>query len=246
MSSGATSPARRSPSGRTWSGALNGQALTPVRLDGWQQGFVVPAGAGGTITLSFRPAAAYHLVLVASMLAAVILLALAAWSFLGRRRGGAGPDSDRSPVAGPDGRPSPAPASPVTSLAASPTGDGRAWLGLLAVTALIFVAGGPVTLAVPLLVCLAWLARRRPGETAARDPARWLPILAFAGLAAAGLLSAVRPFGQGLLGPFGWLAQACALVALAAALMPEVAVPVRRRPAGREAPEPATTPGEDG
>jgi hypothetical protein len=69
-------------------------------------------------------------------------------------------------------------------------------------------------------------------------------MLAFAGLAAAGLLSAVRPFGEGLLGPFGWPAQACALVALAAALMPDVAVPVRR-PSDPEAPQPATTPGED-
>jgi arabinofuranan 3-O-arabinosyltransferase len=229
-----------------WSAALNGHALTPVRLDGWQQGFVVPAGAGGTVTLSFRPAAAYHLVLVASMLAVVTLLAFAAWSFLGRRRGGAGPDGEGSPVAGPAGWSPPPPASLPASLA----GRWRAWLGLLAVTALIFVAGGPVALAVPLLACLAWLAptwlaRRGPGETAARDPAQWLPMLAFAGLAAAGLLSAVRSFGQGLLGPFGWPAQACALVALAAALMPEVAIPVRRRPAGREAPEPPTTPGED-
>jgi arabinofuranan 3-O-arabinosyltransferase len=224
-----------------WSAALNGQALTPVRLDGWQQGFVVPAGAGGTITLSFRPAATYHLVLVTSMLAVVILFALAAWSFLARRRNGAGPDGEGSPMTGPTGWSSPTAPSPPISLA----GRGRAWLGLLAVTALIFVAGGPVALVVPLLACLAWLARRTPGETAARDPARWLPMLAFAGLAAAGLLSAVRPFGEGLLGPFGWTAQACALVALAAALMPEMAFPVRRRPAGREAPEPATTPGED-
>ena len=41
-------------------------------------------------------------------------------------------------------------------------------------------------------------------------------------MVAAGLLSAVRPFGDGLFGPFGWPAQACALVALAAALMPAV------------------------
>ena len=220
-----------------WAAALNGQALTPVRLDGWQQGFVVPAGAGGTITLTFRPAAAYHLVLVASMLAVVILLALMAWSFLGRRRGGAGRDEEGSQLAVPAGL-------------RRPGGEwrrqSRAWLGLLAVTALIFVAGGPVALAVPLLAGLAWLPRRAPGWPAARDPAQWLPMLAFAGLVAAGLLSAVRPFGQGLLGPFGWPAQACALVALAAALMPEVAFPVRRQQAGPGAPEPATTQGEDG
>jgi hypothetical protein len=103
---------------------------------------------------------------------------------------------------------------------------GRAWLGVAGVTALIFVAGGPVALAVPLLVGLAWLLPR----PAARD---WMPWVAFGGMVASGLLSAVRPFGEGLFGPFGWPAQACALVALAAALTPVAAVPARRRAAAR-------------
>ena len=58
-----------------------------------------------------------------------------------------------------------------------------------------------------------------------------LPAVAFGAMVAAGLLAAVRPFGTGLLGPFGWPAQACALVALAAALTPTVAVPAWRRAA---------------
>ena len=58
--------------------------LRAVYLDGWQQGFVVPAGAGGTITLSFRPAASYHLALVVSLLALAVLLGLVAWSFVFR------------------------------------------------------------------------------------------------------------------------------------------------------------------
>jgi len=110
---------------------------------------------------------------------------------------------------------------------------GRGWLGLLAVTALIFVAGGPVALAVPLLAYLAWRPRRLPGRTTAMDPAVMLPVVAGVGMLAAGLLSAVRPFGGGLFGPFGWPAQACALVALAAALMPVVP---GREPTAREAP----------
>ena len=44
--------------------------------------------------------------------------------------------------------------------------------------------------------------------------------MAAGGMVASGLLSSVRPFGDGLFGSFGWPAQACALVALAAALMP--------------------------
>jgi arabinofuranan 3-O-arabinosyltransferase len=165
-----------------WAAALNGQPLTPARLDGWQQGFVVPAGAGGAITLTFRPAATYHLALVASLLAVAILLALAAWSFL---------------VAGQGGR-------TMMGAGGERRGQGRAWIGVVGVTALILVAGGVVALVVPVL---AWLAGRVR-----------LPVLAFGAMVASGLLAAVRPFGTGLLGPFGWPAQACALVALAAAL----------------------------
>src|SRR5262249_33090080 len=56
---------------------LNGQSLTPVRLDGWQQGFIVPAGAGGVITMTFAPATLYHVGLALSVLAILGLLAIA-------------------------------------------------------------------------------------------------------------------------------------------------------------------------
>jgi len=193
-----------------WAASLNGQPLTPVRLDGWQQAFVVPAGPGGAITLSFRPAATYHLVLAVSLLAAAVLLALAAWSFTGRRRGagrGAGPDEG--------------------SWLAAADGGGRTWVGVLGVTARLFVAGGPVALAVPVL---AWLAGRAPRSR--RSPSgAWLPWVAFGGMVVSGLLSAAQPFGSALLGPFGGPAQACALIALAAALTPAITVPAWRRPA---------------
>jgi arabinofuranan 3-O-arabinosyltransferase len=185
-----------------WAAALNGQPLTPVRLDGWQQGFVVPAGAGGTITLTFQPAATYHVVLIASLLAAAILLALTAWSFLAAGQGGAtmmGAGGERRR-------------------------QGRAWTGVVGVTALILVAGGVVALVVPVL---AWLAGRVR-----------LPVLAFGAMVASGLLAAVRPFGTGLLGPFGWPAQACALVALAAALIAGSVGAPRNAAASRTAGDP--------
>ena len=99
-----------------WAATLNGRALTSVRLDGWQQGFVVPAGAGGAITLTFRPAGTYHVVLVASLVAAFVLLALTAWSFLagGATVMGAGRERPR---------------------------QGRGWLEVVGVTALIFRGG---------------------------------------------------------------------------------------------------------
>jgi hypothetical protein len=110
------------------------------------------------------------------------------------------------------------------------------------VAALIFVAGGPVALAVPLLAWLAWRPARSPGG---RAPADWLPVVAAAGMVLAGLLSAVRPFGEGLFGPFGGPAQACALVALAAALMPAVARPAWRWPGSQNAPTPASAAREE-
>lgn len=184
-----------------WAAALNGQQLTAVRLDGWQQGFLVPAGAGGMITLTFRPAATYHLALVASLLAAAILLAVTAWSFTRRRRG-AGRDAGHS---------------------GAPTArNGPRWLSVLAVTAVIFVAGGPVALAVPLLAVPQLAGPLLAGPLLAVPLLAGrvrLPVLAFGAMVASGLLAAVRPFGTGLLGPFGWPAQACALVALAAALI---------------------------
>ena len=103
---------------------------------------------------------------------------------------------------------------------------------MLGVTALIVVAGGPVALAVPVLAYLAGRPRS-PGDAG-------LPWVAFGGLVASGVLSAAQPFGAGLLGPFGAPAQACALVALAAALTPAVTISIRRRPASRHAPADAT------
>ena len=175
-----------------WSATLNGQALSPIRLDGWQQGYVLPAGAGGTIALSFRPASSYHLALAVSLTALVLLLAIAGWSFA-RTYPGVLADS------GPRPRP---------GVLAVPSWRTRG-LGALAVLVLVFVAGGPVALAVPVLAGLAWF---RP---------RWLPAVALAGMTAAGVIAAIaaQPAAAGG-GAFGGPAQVCALTALAAALMP--------------------------
>jgi len=181
----------------------------------------VPAGLGGTITLRFLPTATYHLALAVSLLAVAVLLALAAWSFTRGRRG-TGRDDGSDPD-GPD-RWSP----PAAAAGAPPAGDRRAWLGVLGVTVLVFVAGGPVALAVPVL---AWLAWRPPGRMASRA---WLPWVAFGGMIASGLLSAAQPIGIGPLGSFGGPAQACALIALAAALTPVVTLPAWRRPTTTE------------
>jgi arabinofuranan 3-O-arabinosyltransferase len=61
-----------------WEAALNGHRLAPATLDGWQQGFVVPAGAGGVITMKFAPATWYHIGLALAVLALIGLVCVAA------------------------------------------------------------------------------------------------------------------------------------------------------------------------
>jgi arabinofuranan 3-O-arabinosyltransferase len=62
---------------------MGGRTLTPVQLDGWQQGWKVPAGPGGTVTMTFAPDGTYRLGLG---FGAVLLLVLACLAVFGRRR----------------------------------------------------------------------------------------------------------------------------------------------------------------
>ncbi|MGW1888950.1 alpha-(1-_3)-arabinofuranosyltransferase domain-containing protein [Streptomyces sp. NPDC002004] len=114
-----------------WKAALNGKELTPVRLDGWQQGWLVPAGRGGTVTLSYEPARWYDAGLVAGGAGVVALAALVLWL---RRR-------ERPPAGAP-----PVPAAP------------GPLLGTVALTLVAAVVAGPFALLVPVL---ALVARRR-------------------------------------------------------------------------------------
>ncbi|MBO8184460.1 alpha-(1-_3)-arabinofuranosyltransferase domain-containing protein [Streptomyces spirodelae] len=116
-----------------WRATLNGKELRPVRIDGWQQGFLVPAGATGTVKLEYRPATWYHAGFVAGGLGIAALLSLA---FIGVRRG--------TPLGGE--RPDPVPA------------PGRV-LGTVVLTLVVALVAGPYALVVP---ALAVAARLRP------------------------------------------------------------------------------------
>ncbi|GAA4482817.1 alpha-(1-_3)-arabinofuranosyltransferase family protein [Rhodococcus olei] len=72
--------------------APDGTELTPVVVDGWQQGWVVPAGTVGTVTLDFPTDRWYRLGIGAGLLALLPLFAFALWP---RRRG---PGRDPGPV----------------------------------------------------------------------------------------------------------------------------------------------------
>ena len=203
-----------------WTATLNGRTLTPVRLDGWQQAFVVPAGAGGTVVLRYGPATVYHIALLASSAAVLVLLTIAVFPVLRRtwrrslrrslrrywRRVTSGQRQALALTA-------PEPAMPAQAATGTTAGW---WLGIAAVTALMVVTGGLLALVMPVLASLAYW---RP---------RWLAPLALASMVASGLVTVTatsQPEGTSLLGAFSGPAQACALIALAAAL-----VPARSRP----------------
>ncbi|TDV41758.1 arabinofuranan 3-O-arabinosyltransferase [Actinophytocola oryzae] len=60
-----------------WVAHLNGEELRRVRVDGWQQAWLVPAGRGGTVTLDFAPDGEYRTgLLVGGLAAAALVLSL--------------------------------------------------------------------------------------------------------------------------------------------------------------------------
>ncbi|MFH8792766.1 alpha-(1-_3)-arabinofuranosyltransferase [Streptomyces sp. NPDC017941] len=110
-----------------WKATLDGKELRSVRLDGWQQGWLVPAGGGGTVKLTYEPSTAYEAGLIGG---GVGVLALVGLVFVRRRH----PNPD-----GPD------PAPPAPGLV----------LGTVALTLVGVVVAGWFALLVPALALLA-------------------------------------------------------------------------------------------
>jgi arabinofuranan 3-O-arabinosyltransferase len=227
-----------------WTATLNGHQLTPVTLDGWQQAFVVPAGAGGQIVLNYTPTTTYRWLLGASVLAILVLIAAAIWP--ARRRSRPGPRPVAAGVDGPYGYDGPhGPGGPygpgagaaATTGAGTGTGTGQIgyWLAAAVAALVLALVGGLLALVVPAVMLLGWW---RP---------RWVPWLAFLAMCLAGVMVLTSlnhgpQFGQGA---FGWPAQAAALVALAAALAPSGPWPRRRLAVAGPAPA-APGPGDPG
>jgi arabinofuranan 3-O-arabinosyltransferase len=67
-----------------WHATLGGRELRRVVADGWQQGYIVPAGAAGTVQLDFTPDRTYRAALVVGGLLVLGLLAAVAWGSRGR------------------------------------------------------------------------------------------------------------------------------------------------------------------
>nr|WP_255669736.1 alpha-(1->3)-arabinofuranosyltransferase family protein [Aeromicrobium wangtongii] len=60
-----------------WEASLDGRRLEAVEIDGWRQGFVVPAGAGGVLRATFAPDTAYRAGLLGGGFLVVLMGALA-------------------------------------------------------------------------------------------------------------------------------------------------------------------------
>ena len=60
-----------------WTADLDGRRLETVAVDGWQQGYVLPAGPAGTVQIDFGPGAPYRTALIGGAVAVVLLAVLA-------------------------------------------------------------------------------------------------------------------------------------------------------------------------
>ncbi|MEH3053184.1 MAG: alpha-(1-_3)-arabinofuranosyltransferase family protein [Patulibacter minatonensis] len=83
-----------------WSATLDGRPLRAQQLDGWQQGFVVPAGRAGVVELRYAPDAGFRKALLVGAAFALLLLAMTV--FPPRGMGAAEPAA--APAALPGGR----------------------------------------------------------------------------------------------------------------------------------------------
>ncbi|HEY2521090.1 MAG TPA: alpha-(1-_3)-arabinofuranosyltransferase family protein [Streptosporangiaceae bacterium] len=213
-----------------WTATAGGKTLKPVTLDGWQQAFIVPAGAGGAVVMNFTPVSGYHLWLIIAFVAFAILLILALWprrwSPRLRRRHPAADLNDSGPATEslaavddtdpglhgpryPDG-------SGARADSADPGRRGRYelsarayWITVAAATVVLALVSGWLAFVVLGVLLVGWAVPR------------WVPWLAFLGMCVAGGF-AIAELSHGPahgFGAFGWPAQAAAVVALAAGLI---------------------------
>ncbi|WP_432211724.1 alpha-(1-_3)-arabinofuranosyltransferase domain-containing protein [Gordonia aichiensis] len=239
-----------------WHARIGDRELTPVTVNGWQQGWVVPAGAAGTIALTFDLDSPYRWALAVGLSLVALLFAVAWWPL--RRT-----TSPRSAAAS-----TPAPTAPQATLdptapqqagrvgrgasrgrietpaltASQATPDpqqaGRVGRGAsrgrietpaltaISLTAAFLLAGWPGTLLAAATGVVVW-----------RCSPRIRPGLTFGAMLAATVVLAAGPWHSGApyLGYSGW-AQAFALVAVAAAVASTL-VPDRPRISPPESPE---------
>jgi arabinofuranan 3-O-arabinosyltransferase len=115
-----------------WMARVGTTVLTPLKVDGWRQGWFVPAGLDGEVTLTFVPQRGYSAGLAAGAVTVVVLLALAV---IPTRHGG---------------------------LPAGSTAGGRGARTWTAVPVAISAVGCAGLLGLPVLAVAGWIASRCP------------------------------------------------------------------------------------
>ncbi|MGK5632262.1 alpha-(1-_3)-arabinofuranosyltransferase domain-containing protein, partial [Streptomyces sp. URMC 123] len=156
-----------------WKATLDGKELSPLRLDGWQQAWLIPAGAGGVVRLEYEPARIYEAGLVAGAAGVALVIALAAVRGGGRRR--PEPWPERGPA--PRGR----------------------LLALVAITLVMAVVAGPFAIVVPLLALLGrFVPRALPPIALAAMAAAGVAAAVGAGAPPAHATGAFGPAAQAL------------------------------------------------
>ncbi|MBQ1022228.1 DUF3367 domain-containing protein [Micromonospora sp. D93] len=144
-----------------WQATLGGRTLRPLVVDGWQQGWILPAGASGEVLLRFAPDTPYRagLLLGGVLLAVVVLLAV-----LPARQ----PTGRTPATAVPRGRRRVTRSLPLLAVGAAALVLSSGLIGSL------LVAAG-FMLAVPGPRRLPWPADPRRARTISRTVETWLP-----------------------------------------------------------------------
>ncbi len=209
-----------------WTATLGGRQLRALRVDGWQQAFVLPAGRGGTVTLRFTPDDPYRGALAAGA-GCVLLVGLAALVPARRRRSPLATALAAWPLAARALAAQPLPAEPPRRVFGAVPGGG--WWMLVPLMVLAVVLGGAAGAA--LLLTALIVRQLRPGA---------LPGIAFAcagvgiGVAVSGrLLGHGQEWAYGAVVQTAMLAAVCAVaatVAPAAGRAPDTRTPDTRSP----------------
>ena len=200
-----------------WRAVAGGHTLQPVRLDGWKQAWVLPAGTTGLVTLTYRPQSLYRDAVAGGLAALVLVLVIACLRI--RRR-----SMDAGPTPWPPDQP-------------APRRSGRLELVIAAVVlagAGLILGGYPGAVLVPAatFACLA-LNRTRHAEAGPWLLAGLL-VVAAAGGAVGEHLALSGDIGLVVSAPANAIPQVICLIVvggMAAALL----VPANRQPSGPEA-----------
>jgi arabinofuranan 3-O-arabinosyltransferase len=147
-----------------WRATLEGRKLDPVRVDGWRQGWLVPAGSGGRLVIDFPAQEWYRAVVIGGLVPAGLTLVAALVLLVRVRR---------------PGRDLPDPLDASARSAAARGGARRRQTGRAApaLAAILLLALGVACI---LGALVAWAGRRRP----------WIVMIAGLAVAVSGPLDA--------------------------------------------------------